>query len=336
MLLPARKWPLSVLSNSAHYPLPFYFYISSRSEDIKDKRERGLQISIQPKDFSMKIVSGNTKKHIRVKHDDFDSYLDYVFNTPVKAGNGRDSKNADATERWDFGVGWDGAVELASKGWEQGVKNMNKYRELVDVPEHTDRGMHMRSFNDLSGDEVDVGLYLSGEPECMTDYRLQLTPSYGKVANIVVNLSTSCSVSAKTMSLRGSAACILIDALEGAGVRCEVTLVTLCCQHITSEVVVKKPDEHMEPDRMAFMLAHPATFRRFGFKEMETFDGKVGQLTRNRTYGRPRNLPEKEREADGTIYFDCQYGGYHSEKEMVQSVNNLLAKYVDADLQAAA
>lgn len=282
----------------------------------------------------MKIVSGNLNEGIRVKHNSFDDYLSYVINTPIRKGNKRSSRR-EASKGWDFGVGWDGAVELSRNGWEQGLKDLNKYRQLVDVPEHTDRGMHMRPFNDLSGDEVDVGLYLSGEPECMTDYHLQLTPSYGKVAKVIVNLTASHSVNSKTMAYRGTAACILIDALESAGVRCEVTLIPMSNRKFMSEVTVKHPDEHMEPDRMTFMLAHPATFRRFGFKELETHGGAVGRQTKN-GYGRVTELPKDEREQDGTIYFDGQCSGYRTEEQMIRSANNLLAKYVDADLQAAA
>ncbi len=283
----------------------------------------------------MKIVSGNVNDGIRVKHNSFDDYLTYVTDTPIHKGNNRASQEHNDEKSWDFGVGWDGAIELSRTGWAKGLKDLSKYRQLVDVPEHTDRGMHMRPFNDLSGDEVDVGLYLSGEPECMTDYHLQLTPSYGKVAKVILNLTASASVNAKTMAYRGTAACILIDALESAGVRCEVTLIPMSNRKFLSEVTVKHPDEHMEPDRMAFMLAHPATFRRFGFKELETHGGAVGRQTKY-GYGMVTELPKEEREQDGTIYFDGQCSGYRTEDEMIRSANNLLAKYVDADLQAAA
>ena len=284
----------------------------------------------------MKIVSGTVNKKLRVRHNNFDEYLKYVSNTPRLNGNGNDSTSYTARDSWDLGAGWDGAMELSRRGWPEGLKAMNKARRLVDIPEHSDQGMQMKPFNAVAGDEVDVGLHLSGEPECMIDYHLQLTPSYGKVAKIIVNASASGSVNAKVMRYRGTAACILIDCLESAGVRCEVILLAFCSGELTSEVLIKKPDEHVEPDRMAFMLAHPAVMRRFGFKEAETHGGEIGKTTKTGTYGYPRDLPVSETEEEGTIYFDRYYSGYETESGMVRKTNELLSKYVETDLAVAA
>lgn len=277
---------------------------------------------------------GSVDDKLVVEHDNFDEYLSYIKDTPIKSGNGKQSKDNSPKPKWDLNAGFDGAMELARKGWPEGLKKINRARQLIDIPEHSDQSMQMRSFNAVSGDEVDVGLYLSGEPECMTDYQLKLTPSYGKVAKIIVNCVASCSVKAATMQHRGAAACILIDALESSGVRCEVWMLPTTSEVFYSKVLVKKADQHVEPDRMAFMLSHPAVLRRLAFKEQETYGGKVGQETKW-GYGTPTDLPKEEREEDGTIYFGRYYSGYDTEKDMVKTTNSLLAKYVETDLAAA-
>ena len=82
---------------------------------------------------------------------------------------------------------------------------------------------------------------------------------------------------------------------------------------------------------MAFMLAHPAVMRRLGFRLLEQQDpAKWGDWTHN-AYGTPADLPEKERNAEGTIYFDRHYGGLGSDDEMIKKVNELLAKYLETN-----
>ena len=280
----------------------------------------------------MKIVSGSAAKgDLRVRHDSFDTYLEYVQSAKRHSDSGDHSSSISAKPSWDLDAGWEGALRMSRYGWPEGLEALNKARALVDVPEHSDQGMHMKPFSSVSGEEVDIGLYMTGEPECMTDYQLQLTPSYGKVAKVIVNSSASCSVNAKTMRHRGTSALILIDALESAGIRCEVVLLAFACHELISEVLIKRADDHVEPDRMAFMLAHPAVMRRFGFKEMETHGGETGRQTRG-GYGCPADLPVEEREQDGTIYFDRHYSGYHSERGMIDKTNELLRKYVSEEL----
>ena len=165
----------------------------------------------------MKII-GNEDSQMRVTFDSFGEFLKYVKETPRHDGACDSSTRITAKDKWDLSCGWDGAFELANRGWSKGLDKMSKARSLVNIPEHSDQSMQMKPFNEVSGDEVDVGMYLTGEPECMIDYQLRLTPSYGKVAKVIVNCSASANVNSGIMFRRGAAACILIDALESAGV----------------------------------------------------------------------------------------------------------------------
>ena len=285
----------------------------------------------------MKII-GNEDSQMRVTFDSFGEFLKYVKETPRHDGAGDSSTRITAKDKWDLSCGWDGAFELANRGWSKGLDKMSKARSLVNIPEHSDQSMQMKPFNEVSGDEVDVGMYLTGEPECMIDYQLRLTPSYGKVAKVIVNCSASCNVNSGIMFRRGAAACILIDALESAGVRCEVWTMPMVTEsrktQFTSEVLVKKADQHLEPDRLAFMLAHPAVLRRLGFALLEKFGGAMASMSMA-AYGHCLELPKDEQNEDGTIYFKDQCSGYSTDKEMILTVNELLAKYVETDMAVA-
>ena len=278
----------------------------------------------------MKVIDKDTLRTI--EFSSFDEFLHEVRTKPALDRNGRHSETNDASKRWDLEAGFDGANELASRGWKEGLAKMAKVRSLVELPDQSDRSIQAQPFFSDEGDEVDIDRYLAGEPECMIQFTPELTPSYGRVAKIIVNLAASCGVKSGTMYRRGAAACILIDALESAGVRCEVWVLPKTSSSggdsFHTRVLVKRPDEHVEADRMAFMLAHPAVMRRLGFRLMEQQGPPWGDFT-HAAYGTPADIPSKEREEEGTIYFGRQYSAYKNDADMVREVNRLLAKYLE-------
>jgi len=272
-----------------------------------------------------------------IEFNNFDDFLHTARNVPRHRSSGKASETHGPSERWDMDAGWDGANELANRGWSDGLAKMARARDLVDMPDQSDRSIQAQAFYSDEGDEVDIDRYLDGEPECMIQFTPEITPSYGRVAKIIVNLAASCSVSAATQYHRGAAACILIDALESAGVRCEVWCLPFCGRNghdrFVSKILVKRPDQHVEPDRMAYMLAHPAVMRRLGFRLLEQQEKPWARWSKGGCYGSPIDLPKSETEEDGTIYFDRQYSGYDSEEDMIRSVNWLLKKYVTTDME---
>lgn len=83
-----------------------------------------------------------------------------------------------------------------------------------------------------------------------------------------------------------------VEGLEGAGFRCEITVIF--CSDMDGQsgqsttVLVKRAEEPIEPDRMAFVMTHPAVFRRLCFGVFESTDGLANLLRRN-AYGYSRN-----------------------------------------------
>ena len=280
----------------------------------------------------MKTIDNETGTDRTIEYGNFDEFLHEVITTPPLKGNNNHSLSSTATQRWDMGAGYDGAKRLADNGWAEGLATLGQVRSLVDIPDQSDRSIQPQPVWSDEGDEVDIDRYLDGETECMIRFTPEVTPSYGRVAKVLVNLAASAGVDSATQYRRGAAACILIDALEGAGVRCEVWCLPFCGRsgdnNFTAKVLVKKPDEHVEPDRLAFMLAHPAVMRRLGFRLLEQQPAPWGKWTKG-GYGSPVNCSRSEQEEDGTIYFGAHAEAFETEESMVKAVNRLLAKYVD-------
>jgi len=273
------------------------------------------------------------KKPKRRVFDTFGDFVDQVKKPGYSKNNNASRK---AASDWHMGASWGDAIKMAAEGWPEGLKKMQKATELLEIPS-SEKNYEPQPMAALAGDEVDVGLYLSGEPECMTDWTMVETPSFGKVAKIVVNCSAAAGVSTDAMFKRGAAAVLLVDALESCGMRCEVWVIPWSSGETPKEpsfyceVLAKRADDPVELDRLAYMLAHPVVMRRLGFRlmEQEKPDSWGGEAT-HEGYGYPTEVPTLENE-EGTIYFGAQSLVYRSEEEMVLAVQELLNKFLKTE-----
>ena len=268
----------------------------------------------------------------------FNSVEDF-YNTASKPGNDNNSSSSTkpATRGWDFGAGWDGAWKLARRGWPDGLKKLKAKRDLLQLPAQSDQDYAPRPYYSDAGDEVELGRFLEGEPECWQDWQPEVVPTFGKVARIVVNCAASAGVSADEFFERGAAACVLADALETLGIRCEIWALPKCSEKrghtFEAWVPVKRADESLELDRVAFMLAHPAFMRRMGFRLLEQLSASDFRPFQS-GYGMPKEIDASEMDADGTIYFGRQHLGYSTPEQMQKAVDDVLAKFLGSDAPA--
>ena len=123
---------------------------------------------------------------------------------------------------------------------------------------------------DVSGDFIDVGAFLTGEPECWGYTEVSTVPV--RKVDIIVNLTASAGVSAKQMKQRGIAIAALIDNLRK---RHEVTLKAVFVarggtgtKHALAEFQIDTKRLY-SPDLLYFYLAHPGFFRKVGFRVLE-------------------------------------------------------------------
>jgi hypothetical protein len=238
-----------------------------------------------------KSYQGHTEYHV------FDSFTDYVN----YADEHRHEGNGNLSTNFEFyGVSFSEAVRLARQGWPEGWQAMKALRDSIFGKMASQVQKDKVEFR-VSGGAVNVGRFLSGRPDCfqtrVKSPDVKQTKSK-KVLRVVINTGARAAVSPETFFARGAAAVTLIEALERAGYRVIVDMVSLAEKggyrkvHITTRI--KQATSCLQLDQLAFILAHISLHRRLTFAVRGSwFNGQAGGSV---------DVPLHER---GDIYFDC-------------------------------
>lgn len=118
---------------------------------------------------------------------------------------------------------------------------------------------------DVTGLDFDMGMYMSGEPECWYDYTPKPEPN---ICRIGVNLSAHAFVSKQSMAYRGAMIASVIDCLEQSGTRCEIWVLYGNVNQCRIDVCLKRPDQYLDADRLAFWLCNEEALRVLMFEFM--------------------------------------------------------------------
>ena len=233
--------------------------------------------------------------------------------------------------KWSGGLTWEQAKIIALNGWKDGMKEIEKYRAKI-TPAITDKVLRAYQVYAVTGSSVDVGRFLSNDPECFVSRELKEMNYPGKVFKIVVSISFSAEITPETIIQRGAIICALIDAIEFAGHRTEVV-----CNWAVSvgsndserqgenkehgwlevSVIIKKSSQPLDMTDLAFCLAHPAMLRRimFSVAEIEGWSDRVER------YGYPAEATEK-----GDMYIKEIFTGNIHDNEAIMWVTEELIK----------
>lgn len=186
------------------------------------------------------------------------------------------------------------ACDLALNGWSEVRPQVNKlFGELESSISLTlDEQFGIRF--DYSGDSVDMGRYMSGDPECMMDYVTEPQSRMGRVIKVMVNVANSASISAEQIINRGVVVVALLDVLKKLGLGVELwTEMAISDKGVDSgnrfSQLVKVHDsaDMLDVDSTMFAIAHPSMLRRIGFASVE--QGVRSELA-NQSYGYPSNM----------------------------------------------
>ncbi len=221
---------------------------------------------------------GTDSKHYRpekrVHWFIFDNWYDYMelAEKGETTMTGRSSRKGD-DYGW-AGAGWDEAINLGRNGWKDGTAQLNDHVKSFSniLPTHR---IKTETVMDITGPGVlDFGRWATGHPEAwMVEQQSRVEdPSTGRIVRIVFNISASSGVSTREMMDKGATIVGLIDLLEKSGKRVELDLVHGTCPRSTSiraKVRVKESDAPLDIERIAFAIAHPASFRRIAFSIWE-------------------------------------------------------------------
>lgn len=217
----------------------------------------------------MKVLLDTSKTYMEY-HDSLKEMVDYAqANTSPRASDKNDSG-------WSNTKNLQHACELAHNGWHDVRTEVDI---LLDSLKDTlaDR-LETRFVNvyGVAGGTVDIGRYVTGEPECMVSWQSEPQASMGRVVRILVNGIVSSNVDADHILRRGVAIVALLDTLHKLGVGVELYWESAHAPHeskrdrtLTTVVKIHDSSEPLDIDSVVFSMAHPSMLRRLQFSCQE-------------------------------------------------------------------
>lgn len=207
------------------------------------------------------------------------------------------SRSSESNGSWSGTDTYDTALQLAISG-DPKVAATIQPRD-VDLSAH---GALNTTVYDHSGDSVDVGRYLGGDPECMMSMRKKGKP----IINILVNIGANSGISASVLQSRGKAILEIMSGLETNGYGVEITLVseTQSVYGLRYRVSIKVKDskEYFNLTGLAYWLTNPSVLRRLNFRHREGEPSDV-QASIGSGYGSTADVPQ----SDLDMMPDCVY-----------------------------
>lgn len=175
---------------------------------------------------------------------------------------------------WAGTSSYEEAVELLQKGWPEGAARVSKVRASLDRAVETMSAAKTQQMQyGVEGEWCDVGRLAMGDPECLVSWADDGDEQPNKIIKIVANICVSGSVSTDAMYSRGAACIAAVDLLESLGYRVELWAGIGCdkygSERLDSQMLVKDAGQPVDTDRLAYVLCHPAFFRRIYFAHME-------------------------------------------------------------------
>lgn len=204
----------------------------------------------------------------------FDSWEGFVEAASIVSYSGSCGGHSKGSEGFYGTSSFAEASKLAREGWPQGVERVQKIRAKIATAVQSLVSRRAESIGyDVFGEYVDVGRFLTGEPECF-GVRVSDNSISNRVVRVNVNIGVSGSVSHSAIFSRGAVAIAAIDVIESSGVRVEVYGVhgSVKCDgsklHET-HVLLKSANQPLDIDRLVFALCHPSSLRRLCFSVLE-------------------------------------------------------------------
>lgn len=166
-------------------------------------------------------------------------------------------------------------IDVARReGWRDAIPDADKLVAKIEA----DLGESMQNdfvtLFDVSGAEVDMGRFMTGEPECMRESVPMKVKSTGRIIKIAVPVCYPAMVSADTVKRRGAAVMALVNAFTMHQHTVEVHAVIAIegrkrndrkDRRLSYSIVVQDADAPLDMGRIMYALAHPTMLRQLGF-----------------------------------------------------------------------
>ena len=220
------------------------------------------------------------------------------------------SYNQSVANGTDFtnGVSFDGALTMAQTGWLDAADKaktltdnlVDKVVQLIELPQLV---------YDVEGIDFDLSRVLDGEPEAWYRFETKTVQGEGTdLIHIVINCSVSGGVNCDAIIRRGAMIVALIELLEYAGKKVTVSMIGVFGSNrdkdkyegYSYQVTLRRAGMPLDVPFLMFAVAHPASFRRLGFRLAERHRDVMREI--GACYGHPVNVPKDKQ---GDIYFPC-------------------------------
>jgi hypothetical protein len=259
---------------------------------------------------------------IYLRYNSWQEFVNDVEACPLGPNARYQLSRSTQVDSWTGDLSWEDAVSLAKSGWTEGAERIRNlltplYNQLAQ------ESFLPQIVNDIEGDSIDIGAFLSGEPEAFLRWEdseiLNPNAKNNRHVRIGYNISASGGFSAHDLFVRGAYVCALVDMLESHGRRVDVDLydgTKKLERKLFVKIQLKRAEDPLDLEKLAFALCNPATLRRLLFSKEESLPHPWYILT----YAFPADPPDLD--ADIILNAGVFQG---ASMDMTQWVKDLLA-----------
>jgi len=202
------------------------------------------------------------------------------------------------------GGSFDESLRLAKMGWSEGAKAINAKLDIIRTHIPAKRMLTEMDNREVGPGTVDLNRYKEGHPQPYVIWKQieDILAEGEKIVRIIYNGASSSGVSTDAIFTKGAMTIALIDLLERSGKRVELVIADRSNGHSYGEqrdmstyTYVKRANDIMDIDRLAFAMCHGGCFRRLGFSIFEQMPANVRRScgVPSGGYGRPTDIVEE-------------------------------------------
>lgn len=205
----------------------------------------------------------------------FSSMNEFLDQSALSSG-GTAHRPDDGTN-WHGTASWEEAARLARNGWTAATSHLDGVLEAVRDRVGQIDGIHSVRTLDLIGADPDIDRYLSGEFECMWDWHMVEEPHEGRVFTVIVDGTSSSTVTSEDTMRRGAVVCSLLEAMATLGYGLNVWMEHTwrlggSDDYDTLLVQVANAGEPLDIQRLMFAVGHTSWNRRIAFGAGQSLD----------------------------------------------------------------
>jgi len=207
-----------------------------------------------------------------------------------------------------YGATFEEAIQMSYEGYHKGtLKLQRKLGKLARIRTAT----RPRPRWGPEGSSVDIGRFMTGEPDDMVEVVRGQRPS--PVIKIGIERAIAAATSTGDIEATGASVLAVVEALRTAGIPSEVWVTFTVDNYtmrnrniigVSHQVLIQQAGRPIDMDRLAFWTVHPAALRRFAFATYEHEPKNVREtmgFRRMGGYGRPTQLSRHEHDFDEIV-----------------------------------